>query len=366
MAAPARGSARSRSRVALAIAVAGVLLASATASAFNSAWSKPQRVFTSPSVPSQDMVTDAAGNVHVASDRGGDGVWYITNKGGAWSQCQISTGDDRQPSIAVDGGTVHVAFARTSGGAEGIYTASSDQPAGGSGCGWALTQRHAGGASASSLRARGGVLSIAYRTDDHKLRFTRGEAADADWTVQEVIDASCCTSPVSLALTTTGAARVAYGDGASRAQGLKFAVRSASGWRAAKAHGGRVTQVAMVLDQMGGLFGEPPSNAPSIAFVVARKGAYLATKGRDGTAGSWDGRFIAKAFGALDLTKASNVTRIVYTRKGDLLYTRMSGGIWVGSTLSGTGREGQPRLSAGQLTFTRTGSGAGIYITHGG
>jgi hypothetical protein len=312
------------------------------------------------------MTTDGTGHVHIASERGSDGVWYITNKGGTWSECQVSTGEDRQPSIAVDGATVHIAFVRMSGGAEGIYTASSDEPDGGPGCGWTLTQRHAGSASSPSLQARGGVLSIAYRTGDHRLRFTRGQAGDADWTVQEVIDRSCCTSPTALALTTSGAARVAYGDGASRAQGLKFAVRSASGWRTAKAHGGRVTQVAMVLDQMGGLFGEPPSNAPSVAFVVARKGAYLTTKGKDGTGGTWDDHFIAKAFGALDLTKASNVTRIVYVRSGDLLYTRSSGGIWVGGTLSGSGREGQPRLSGSELTFTRKGSPAGIYSTHGG
>ena len=62
------------------------------------------------------------------------------------------------------------------------------------------------------------------------------------------------------------------------AQGLKFAVRTGSGWRCSRAHGGRVKHVAMVLDQMPGLFGQPPSNAPHIAFVVARQGAYLVSK----------------------------------------------------------------------------------------
>ncbi len=62
----------------------------------------------------------------------------------------------------------------------------------------------------------------------------------------------------------------------------------------------------------------------------------------------------------------SNVTRVVYTKGGDLLYSRLSGGIWVGSKLSGSGREGQPQLSGGQLTFTRRGTPNGIYSSHGG
>ena len=159
---------------------------------------------------------------------------------------------------------------------------------------------------------------------------------------------------------------MAYGDGASGAQGLKFAVRTGSGWQSSRAYGGRVKHVAMVLDQMPGLFGQPPSNAPHIAFVVARQGAYVVSKANDNPSGSWDRRFLAKAFGPLDLTHVSNVTRIVYTKGGDLLYTRFSGGIWVASKLSGSGREGQPQLSGGQLTFTRKGTPDGIYSSHGG
>jgi hypothetical protein len=119
----------------------------------------------------------------------------------------------------------------------------------------------------------------------------------------------------------------------------------------------------MVLDQMPGLFGEPPSNAPLIAFAVAKRGTYLATKPNDSTSGSWAVRFLARAFGPLDLTHESNITYIAYTRNGDLLYSRASGGIWVGGTLSGTGKDGQPQLSGGQLTFTRKGSPSGIYHT---
>jgi hypothetical protein len=312
------------------------------------------------------MVTDASGYVHIASDRGASGVWYVTNASGSWTECQISEGDDRLPSIALEGGTVHVAFARMTDGQQGIYTASSDQPVGSAGCGWGITLRHAGSASHPSMQVRGGVLSIAFRTGDRKLRFAKGPANAAGWAASEVVDRTCCTSPVALALTDRGAPRVAYGDGGSRAQGLKFAVRTKSGWRATRASGGRVNQVAMVLDQLPGLFGQPPSNAPNIAFVAARQGAYLATKGDDGLGGAWGLRFLGRASGALDLTNSSNVTYIVFGANGDLQSERGSGGIWWGTKLSGRGKDGQPQLSGGRLTFTHKGTQAGIYFTAGG
>jgi hypothetical protein len=362
---PVRPPGPARPLIALVLATACALIAGTTASAFGGGWAPPRPVFIATVVPSHEMTTDASGMVHIASDRGSSGIWYITNSSGTWTECQVSEGDDRRPSIAMDGSTVHIAFARMTDGEQGIYTASSDQPGSPVGCGWTITPRYAGSASDPSMQVRGGTLSVAFRTGDRKLRFMMGPANAAGWTVSEVIDRTCCTSPVALALTDGGAPRVAYGDGASRAQGLKFAVRTKSGWRTSKAHGGRVKQVAMVLDQLPGLFGQPPSNAPSIAFVAARQGAYLATKSNDGPRGAWGKRFLSRAFGPLDLTNWSNVTYIVFAKNGDLEYARGSGGIWLGGKLSGRGRDGQPQLSGGQLTFTHRGARTGIYHTHG-
>jgi hypothetical protein len=118
----------------------------------------------------------------------------------------------------------------------------------------------------------------------------------------------------------------------------------------------------MVLDPTPGLFGEPPSNAPHIAFVAARQGTFNTTKANDTPGGGWDTRFRGKAFGPVDLTHASNVTYVVFTRNGDLLSARASGGIWFGSQVTGSGKDGQPQLSGGQLTFTRKGSSPGIFF----
>jgi len=351
---------------ALTLAIACALIASSTVWGFADGWSRPSRVFAASGAPDHEMVTDAGGFVHIASERGTSGIWYISNASGAWAECQVSDGLDRHPSIAVEGGVAHVAFARLTDGQQGIYTASSDQPVGTPGCGWAVTLRHAGSASHPSMQVRGGTLSIAFRTGNKKLLFAKGPANVPGWAASEVIERSCCTSPVALALTHKGAPRVAYGDGGARAQGLKFAVRAKSGWRKAKVHGGRVKQVALVLNQLPGLFGQPPSNAPLIAFVAARQGAYLATKGNDGPRGAWGKRFLAKAFGPLDLTNSSNITYIVFTRNGVLEYARGSGGIWWGGRLSGKGKDGQPQLSAGQLTFSHKGAQPGIFHTRGG
>lgn len=358
-----RRSRLARPALALVLATIGLLIASTLVSAFGGGWAPPRRVFTASVVPSHEMVTGAGGSVHITSDRGSDGIWYITNAGGSWTECQVSGGDDRRPSIAVEGSTVHIAFARMSDGERGIYTASSDQLGPAAGCAWRITRRYAGAASHPSLQVRDGALSVAFRTDDQKLRFLKGPADTEAWAPGEVIDGSCCTSPVVLVLTHTGAPRVVYGDGASTAQGLKFAVRTSSGWQASRAHGGRVTQVAMALDQTPGLFGQPPSDAPRIAYVVKRQGTYLATKGNAGTSGSWGRRFLGKAFGAVDVTHSSNITYIVFTRSGGLRYARASGGIWVSGSLSGSGLDGQPQLAAGHLTFTRKGSPSGIWHT---
>jgi len=56
----------------------------------------------------------------------------------------------------------------------------------------------------------------------------------------------------------------------------------------------------------------------------------------------------------------------VFTRNGVLEYARGSGGIWWGGRLSGKGKDGQPQLSAGQLTFSHKGAQPGIFHTRGG
>jgi hypothetical protein len=358
---------RFRLSFALTLALVGALAGSLPVASFASGWTAPKRVFTDAG-PSHSMTTDAGGKVHIATERGG-GVWYVTNASGSWQECQVSSGDDRRPGIALDSGIVHIVFARLAAGEAGIHTASSDQPAASgdrlaaSGCGWAIQRRYSGAATQASMAARSGSLSIAFRTGDRKLRFIKGPASASTWSTSELIDGTCCTSPVVLALTNSGAPRVAYGDGTSRADGLRYGVRTSSGWKKSKVHKGRVKHVAMVLDQTPAVITRQPSNAPYIAYVVKKKGTYLAAKGSSGTSGPWGKRAIARSFGPVTLTHGSNLTYIVYANNGKLRYARSSGGIWAGGTLSGGGSDSSPQLVGGQLTFTRSGASSGIYHT---
>lgn len=354
----ARPQGPSRLLGALTLALVATFIAAIPAAAFTSSWTKPKLVFKHDSAPTHGMVTDGAGKVHIATERGAGGIWYVSNTSGTWQQCQVSDGNDRQPSIAVSGSVVHVAFARQTDGQRGIYTASSDQPGSDPGCGWLVTKRYSGSTSSPSLAAYGATLSIAFNTGARKLRFLKGAADSNTWSPTQVVDGKCCTSAPTLALTTTGSPRIAYGDGTSKSDGLKFARRTSKGWKKSKAHGGRIKHIAMVLDRTPGLFGDPPSNSPKIAFVVKKKGAYLATKG-----GGWGKRFLGKAFGPTAVTHASNVTQVIVSKNGNLIHHHSSGGIWFAKKLSGSATDTKPNFHGGQLTMGRKSGTKGIYYT---
>ena len=313
------------------------------------------------------MVLDGSGKTHIAADDG-SGIVYATNASGSWEECRVSDGDDHEPSIALGGGLVHIAFARYDSGARGIYSASGSG-AGGAACGWQVIVRHAGSDGQPSLGAYGGTLHIAFRTSDKRLRYTRG-AYDTDqgWTVLETVDGTCCQSAPALALTTDGSPRIAYGD--SSADGLKYAARSGSSWKKRKVQGGRVRHVALHIDYTPDPWnGLQPANAPSIAYVVDHKGTYRAGKGGSGVAGSWGIAFFGRYFAPPDLAGQSNKYVVIYGKGGSLWATSVSGGIYIGRKISSSGRDGLPQIAMfgvdSVVTFARERSGSGVYRTGG-
>lgn len=343
----------------LILALLAAFIVSVPAAAFNAGWTKPKRIFSYSPAPVHSMAVDADGHVHVATERGGGGVWYVTNTSGSWTSCQVSDGNDRRPSVAVADGVVHIAFARTTDGQKGIYTASGASPTPAADCGWSIKERYSGSASHPALGVASGKLSIAFRTGDLKLKFIKGTPADTSWDKAEVIDGKCCTSPVALDLTSGGAPRVAYGDGTSRADGLKYATRTSKGWKKSKVQKGRIKHVDLTLDKTPGLFGGGPSNSPRLAYVVKRKGLFMASKAGSG----WSKRGFGRATGPAQISHHSNLTEIVTVNKGNLAYLRSSGGIWGGNKLSGGGTDALPQLSGGKLTFSRKAGSKGIFFT---
>ena len=350
---------------ALALACVAIIAAALPAAAFSSDWTSPKRVYKLTYAPNHSMVTDASGATHIAVERGSSGIWYVTDASGGWTECRLTSLNDRQPSIGVGAGVVHIAFARQVDGQRGIYTAASDQSSGAGGCGWAEIRRFAGKASHPSLAVYGATLSIAFRTGAKHLRFIRGKASVSSWSASQTIDTDCCTSAPSLALTVNGAPRVAYGDGTAKANGLKYAVKTSSGWKKKRFTSGRIKQVAMVLDHTPGLFAwDSPSNAPHIAYVRKGKGTYHATKGTSGVSGQWRLDFITKAFGGADIVHNSNVTYIVFVKNGDLWSYRKTA-IRYTKRLSSSGRDVKPQLHGARMrmTFSRKSGSPGVYHT---
>ncbi|CAN5828095.1 hypothetical protein BH23CHL8_BH23CHL8_04780 [soil metagenome] len=358
---------RARACVVMTVTVAALLVAHLPAGAVPPGWTKPKRVFAASGAPAHSMRVDGAGKVHIAVEHGESGIVYVTNALGSWTQCRVSNGDDRQPSLALGSGVVHVAFARSNAGQQGVYTASGAPVAGPGECGWSVSQRHAGKVSQPSLGAFGDTLHIAFRTADRKLRYTRGPSAADPWDILQTISGKCCTASPSVDITTEGSPRVAYGDGAgSDARGLKFALRGGSKWKKSKVSGGRIKHVSMVLDRSPGVF-TPPSSSPKLVYVIKRGGTYHATKPGPGASGQWSYRYLGRRFGPPDVAHVSNRTALIASGGGKIWLTVGSGGIFVGSTISGSGKDGKPQLDlhgiAPVVTFARSKGSPGVYYT---
>jgi hypothetical protein len=352
----------------LAVAVlvaAGVFVATLPAAAVPPGWSGPTRVVTTPSQPRYSMVVDGAGKTHIAAED--SGIVYATNAGGPWTECRISSGNDRDPSIAHDGTRVHIAFARRDSGELGIRTASGT-PGGSGSCGWDVVLRHDGNATKPAIGAHAGTIHIAFRTADGRLRYKRGDWDATSWTVHQIVDSTCCQSAPALAMTAEGSPRIAYGD--SSADGLRYAAPSGSSWNKRRVQRGRILHVALVLDHTNDPWnGNQPGNAPSIAYVVKNAGTYKARKSGSGTSGAWSFRYFGRYFAPPDLATESNKSVTIYGQGGKIWATSESGAIYVERKISGSGKDGYPQIDlAGQtsvVTFARARTSEGVYRASG-
>jgi hypothetical protein len=311
------------------------------------------------------MVVDGAGKTHIAAED--SGIVYATNAGGSWTECRVSSGADREPSIAVGGGMVHVAFARRDSGDLGIFTASG-APGGSGSCGWDVVPRHAGSSTKPSMGVHGSTLHVAFRTSDGRLRYKRGTWDAANWTVHQIVDSTCCQSAPALALTAEGSPRIAYGD--SSADGLRYAAPSGSSWNKRRVQRGRILHVALVMDQTPDPWnGLRPANAPNIAYVVKNVGTFAAVKAGSGVTGAWATRHIGRHFSPPDLVVQSNKFAMVYGHNGRVWGQSKQGGIFIERKISGSGKDGHPQIgvqgTSYVVTFARGQSSEGVYRTVG-
>jgi hypothetical protein len=196
----------------------------------------------------------------------------------------------------------------------------------------------------------------------------RGAAGDTDWTIFETVDGTCCQSEPAIALTSDGSPRIAYGD--SSGDGLRYAVRSGSSWDKGRVQRGRITHVALVIDQTPDPWhGNQPANAPSIAYVVRKVGTYKARKAGSGTSGTWSKRFFGRRYGPPDLAVQSNKSVTITSQGGNIWATSESGAIYVEKRISSSGKDGFPQIALfgvnSIVTFARARSGSGVYRASG-
>lgn len=105
-----------------------------------SGWSTPTKIAKGVQFQPFDVVVDASGKIHVAAV-GQAGMWYLTDAGGDWQSERITTapfhqdtgwGADTDPSIAVEGGAVWIAFTRlqcvdcASADTDGVYYVTNE------------------------------------------------------------------------------------------------------------------------------------------------------------------------------------------------------------------------------------------------
>src|SRR5262249_41636640 len=158
---------------------------------------------------------DGTGHSLIASEGGLiQGIWLTSNQpsgggGSSWFNLRLTHKSDATPSIAVWNNRFYIAFVRldpNSGKSKGLWTVTNATGT------IVVTKRDAGPDYNPSVAVHNGRWAIAFHQagSDHRLVFLSN--LSGSWHSQTV-DSSCCHGSLSLRLTNSGLARIAYSDG---------------------------------------------------------------------------------------------------------------------------------------------------------
>jgi hypothetical protein len=322
-------------------------------------WSTPKSVFTARFAPAHSMALDSTGHELIASEGGlNQGIWLTSNQptaggGASWFNLQLTHKSDATPSIAVWNDRFYIAFVRrnpNTGKSKGLWTGTNATGT------IVVTKRDAGPDYNPSVAVHNGRWAIAFSQadPDHRLMFLSN--LSGSWHSQ-IVDSTCCHGSLSLRLTDTGLARLAYSDGSpGTSTGLKFAARSASGhWTFQTADTHPVESPSMVLDS---------NQDPHIIYVRISQGTWLALGGSPWTHIHINGASLNAPDMALD---AFGGPQIVTGNNGVITYTTNSGTHWVSTQLTFTHTDFDPEIefhNGSRIVFNREsgGTGDGIYF----
>ncbi len=343
-------------RPVLPLVLGALLLAAAPAApaaAVPTGWTSPSRAHATHKVVAHDLAVESDGTVHLAIESDNDtGIWYVTGGPGSWFKEPITIGKDRQPSIALDGSGVVIAYVRSDAGSEGVYTVTNVTGE------WVTERRYTGVASDPTLAVSEGRAHIAFRVGS-TLRYATGPDDSAAGWITETVDGACCSTAPSLGLTSGGDPRVAYGDGTSASPGA-LVVRSRTGadsWSSQLVDNHRVSSPALTVYQTG-LY---------LAYVRRGAGTWYASKpgSQAWTLKQLDGA----ASGPPDISAFSGSAAFIFGKPGKLKYATMSGGILLTKAFTSTAGDQRPHVTrAGGkplITWLRSngGSGDGVLLS---
>ena len=329
------------------------------------AWSAPVRVLNGFFREISEAI-DSTNHVHIAA-AGRGGLWYITDRGGAWNAKRILVNPHnksyQEPSIALDDhDRVYIAFSRSScndcapGSTDGIFTLTDKGRARGSFP--SSPTRLAPAASAEpSLRVSGGHIYLAYQSDCchpgplPPLRFKTN--VTGAWTTAQV--AASGDGP-SLRLGTDGRARVAY----AKPHGIGFATASsASGGFASVALPGTGSgdfRALLALDL---------HDRPSVVWLhdgVSMNGIRYSSRGSSGWATPVE---IAPTVGTIGYALDAQDRPHVVIGAGKVREERLVAGTWVASTVSSKGALDVAirRAFDGHMVVAYSADPSGIYVS---
>ena len=196
------------------------------------------------------MTVDDLGHVHIVTGLDGGGLDYDTDASGHWTTQHIAGASALMPSVAVSGGKVYIAFARSGGaGQPGLGIRLLTNRTGP----WTTTTITTGDDHWPSLRMRDGEYAIAYQ-DALGVRYASdlgGTHVDQRvWLRGTQLDMTDEHAPVSLALDAAGRPRVAFerqkGNGAP--DGIGYARRVSGAWTRHRVASGTAPLDRIVVD----------------------------------------------------------------------------------------------------------------------
>ncbi len=226
------------------------------------------------------MTVDDTGRVHVVSESG-QGLRYTTNVSGAWTTIRVShAGSDREPSVALAGGKVYIAYAiigdsaeRNGGRSVGIYLATNRTGS------WVTTRVTGNQGVWPSIKVRAGKVHIAYLAPRGVRYLTDQSGHWTDvrvWTRASSVLSAYYRLGTSLVLDAAGTAHIAFArerapdeDSSGISNGISYATNASGGWKVRTITASRDRVDRIVLDGTRPVIGFERDEAGGPSFQLA-------------------------------------------------------------------------------------------------